>query len=63
MKLFKRRYRIVTDRYLGYEVQHWSWLWPFWHQTNFSNTFGTVEAAERYARDHAIGAVKYLGAL
>lgn len=45
-----KRFRIVTDAYAGFEVQHKYWFWPFWIQTDFSNTFPTIEAAEAYAK-------------
>lgn len=44
-----KRYRIVTDRYAGYEVQ-WRWKWlPIWWQAGGTNTFLSVENAEKYA--------------
>lgn len=46
-------YRIVRDNYLGYEVQHRTWWWPFWRETGFCNTHATVERAEEFARKHA----------
>lgn len=54
-------YRIVTDRYAGYEVQYWRWWWPFWIQADFGNTHDSVEKAERWAEAHAQRTVKYLG--
>jgi hypothetical protein len=52
----KTRYRIVTDEYLGYEVQYKKWWWPFWVQVGYTgglvNTWSTVESAERFARRH-----------
>lgn len=54
-------YRIVRDSYNGFEVQWRRWWWPFWWQCGFTNTHISVEAAERYAADHAQGCVKYLG--
>lgn len=62
----KTYYRIVTDRWAGFEVQSWSWWWPFWSQVGFSNTHSYVEDAEAYAQRHARGCanlVKYLGPL
>lgn len=44
----KTRYRIVTDRYLGYEVQAWRWWLPLWIEMNFTNTHATIEAAETW---------------
>jgi hypothetical protein len=49
------KYRIVTDRYSGFEVQAWRWWWPFWWQCGFTNTHQTVEQAEAYARRQAAG--------
>jgi hypothetical protein len=50
--MMKARYRIVTDRWSGYEVQVWRWWWPFWVMPRV-NTHTTLEAAENYARGHA----------
>lgn len=44
----KTRYRIVKDRYCGYEVQQWRWWWPVWTTCAFSNTHISVERAERW---------------
>lgn len=55
-----RKYRIVTDTYLGYEVQAWRILWPFWIQAGGVNTFNTIEKAEAYARKIAKPIVKEL---
>ena len=43
--MFKKRYRIVTDRYLGYEVQVKNWWWPWWVMP-FTNTQHTIERAK-----------------
>jgi len=53
MKLFKTRYRIVTDRYLGYEVQSRRWWFPFWIQCRddryyCTNTHHSVDAAKAF---------------
>ena len=58
-----KRYRIVKDGYLGYEVQCWRVWLPVWMQCGFpgANTHRTVEAAEHYARNgKSNGVVKYL---
>jgi hypothetical protein len=44
----KTKYRIVSDRYLGYECQIWRWYWPFWVQMGFTNTHSSIEDAKRY---------------
>jgi hypothetical protein len=65
-----REYRIVRDGYAGYEVQVRTKWWPFWRQP-LTNTHSTIEAAERWARNHASSKTagvarfqpKYLGRL
>jgi hypothetical protein len=49
----KTKYRIVSDRYAGYECQIWRWYWPFWVQMGFTNTHLSIEAAKRYIDSHA----------
>jgi hypothetical protein len=44
--MFKKRYRIVTDRYLGYEVQVKNWWWPLWYMPVL-NTNWTIEEAKQ----------------
>lgn len=54
MKLFKSKWRIVSDNYLGFEVQKKFWFLPFWFQVDFcgrvhlvsSNTFPTLDSAK-----------------
>lgn len=46
------KYRIVRDRFAGYEVQSWRWWFPFWCQPT-TNTHCTVEDAEKWAREWA----------
>ena len=43
--MFKKRYRIVTDRWLGYEVQVKHWWWPLWYMP-VTNTNRTIEEAK-----------------
>ena len=66
------RYRIVRDRYSGYEVQVWRWWCLRWVQAGGTNTHNTVEDAERFAEScekkrlrkrHAGNVVKYLGGI
>jgi hypothetical protein len=56
-------YRIVRDRYCGYEVQVRRWWFPIWVMAGFCNTFSSVEQAEEYARQRAGEVVKQLGRL
>jgi hypothetical protein len=48
MNLFKTKYRIVTDNYLGYEVQFKKWWLPFWTQTWLPNTHPSIDEARQY---------------
>lgn len=57
--LFKTRYRIVTDRFNGYEVQHRPWWCPFYYMP-YTNTFHSVERAEQAAEAMNKRVVKYL---
>jgi len=41
--------RIVTDMYVGYEVQVKRWYFPFWIQYKI-NSFPSIEEAEIYAK-------------
>lgn len=58
-------YRIVRDRFLGYEVQVRNWFWPFWRQAGYCNTHVSLERAEEYANRFASNKklVKKLGML
>ena len=44
---FKTRYRIVRDRYAGYEVQWRYWWMPFYVQ-GATNTHCSLASAQRY---------------
>lgn len=48
MSIFANKYRIVTDRYLGYEAQVRKWWLPWWIQLGYCNTFSSVEEAKKY---------------
>lgn len=45
-------YRVVTDRFLGYEVQQKKrfLFWTWWEQVNFTNTHSTLEDAKEYIK-------------
>lgn len=43
--IFRKRYRIVTDNYAGYEVQVKLWFWPFWLQLWGCNTNISIRQA------------------
>lgn len=47
--MFRNRYRVVTDRYLGYEAQVRYWWWPFWIQCG-CNTHPSLEKAVDHIR-------------
>jgi len=68
----KNKYKIVTDKFNGFEVQIRFWWFPiFWFQCKWTNTHCSVEQAEHYALKHANGTlniksdrdVEYLGEL
>ena len=51
----KTKYRIVTDRYAGFECQVWRWWWPFWVQMSgrngmIANTHGSIDAAKEFIK-------------
>lgn len=58
--MFKNRYRIVRDKYLGYEAQVRLWWWPFtWHQMGRTgnigcNTHFSVEGAEKFIKSRGV---------
>lgn len=56
MKIFKNKYRIVTDMYAGFEVQYWKWWFPFWIQLSdvrfLCNTFPSIEQAKYFIERH-----------
>lgn len=60
--MFQNEYRVVNDGYAGFEVQIRRWWFPIWLQVGI-NTHSSFEKAERFARDHARGFVRYLGRL
>lgn len=45
VRLFRTRYRIVTDKYLGFEAQYRYWWSPLWLQVGFSNTHSSEREA------------------
>ena len=61
--LFKKRYRIVTDSYAGYEVQYKYPWWPFWIQApsrgHATNTHITLERAKVFLAEFKNGGVYY----
>lgn len=44
----KKQYRIVTDKFLGYEVQYSYWRLPFWIELDWYNTHNTISKAKEY---------------
>ncbi len=46
----KKKYRIVTDAYAGFEVQVRHWLLPIWSQDGI-NSFATIDGAMCFIRD------------
>jgi len=55
------KYRIVTDKWLGFELQYKKWYYLFWvqmHKVGFTNTFASVEAAENWLKTKVIPELK-----
>lgn len=52
MKFFKTKYRIITDKYAGYEAQMKYWYWPFWVMVYGCNTNCSIEQAEKLIQAH-----------
>ena len=56
MKMIRlKKYRLVTDRDLGYECQVWRWWFPFWVEMWESwsvrdNTHASIEEAEDFIK-------------
>jgi len=48
MKICKRRFRVVTDKYEGFEVQIKRWYYPFWLQVGHTNTHSTIDEAKEF---------------
>lgn len=49
----KNKYRIVTDKYAGFEVQIKYWWLPFlWFQCGMVNTHVSIEKAKEYIAKH-----------
>ena len=51
MKL-KTRYRIVRDKFSGYEAQYKRWWFPFWLECFFTNTSDSIEKARMVVDMH-----------
>lgn len=58
-----KKYRIVRDKFGGYEAQWRYWWLPIWFQCFYCNTNVSIEKAEELARQHSTKIVKYLGEL
>lgn len=59
----KKKYRIVTDRFCGYEAQvKYSW-WPFWFQMcydgGWTNSHSSIEEAEEFIKQKHCGTFEY----
>ena len=52
----KNQYRIVTDGWLGFEVQVKRWWFPVWvqcHKYSGTNTHKSVSGARSFALEHS----------
>ena len=52
MNKLKPKYRIVKDRWNGFEAQQKLWWWPFWEQIGFTNTHTSIKDARNYIEEH-----------
>jgi hypothetical protein len=63
MKFFDTKYRIVRDKYSGYEAQYRPWWFPIWVELdkagigNGTNTCKTIERAREICCLHRQGKV------
>jgi hypothetical protein len=57
---WKTHYRIVRDRYCGFEVQQRRWWWPVWTMCGFTNTHSSVERAEQWLEGYRGVVVKII---
>lgn len=51
--MFKTKYRVVTDKYSGFEAQYKVWWFPFWVQCYGTNTSFSVNDAIKTIERHA----------
>lgn len=52
MKFFETKYRVVIDKYLGYEAQFKYWWMPIYFQIGGCNTFPDMESAKSLCKRH-----------
>lgn len=45
MNIFRTRYRVVTDAYLGFQADYRYWWMPFYMQVKGTNTWYSLEEA------------------
>jgi hypothetical protein len=49
----KNRYRVIRDKYSGFEAQVMHWWFPlYWFQINYCNTSRTLEMAKNFIEIH-----------
>jgi hypothetical protein len=48
MKLFDTEYRIVTDKYSGYQAQYRLWWWPLWLECSRNGGWGVNTNASAF---------------
>ncbi len=58
-KVKTNKYRVIRDKYAGYEAQIKRWWFPFWLQISVS-TSSTVEGAVKTCKNHHNKVVKYI---
>lgn len=57
------QYRIVKDRYLGFEVQRRRWWLPIWLQVGVNTHTSVLQAEQFIERQSRGGEVKRVGSL
>jgi len=59
IKMWYKKYRIITDMYCGFSVQCWRIWFPFWLQIDFTNTFLSLEEAKEALELHKNHIIHY----
>lgn len=55
----KRKYRIVTDNYCGFEAQIKLRILPIWREIYYVNSSSSIEQARKLIEYHKQGLSKY----
>lgn len=58
--MYKTRFRIITDKYNGYECQMKYWWFPFWIQMDCVNSCISIKEAELYIMNSLIKKERFI---